>query len=99
MDQVISIITYLAVTSMAAERLTDILKKAWLQKLTDNGVVYQIVSALFGGFIGYLSPIPIQSLQVNEYVLVLVTALAVSGGSSTWNSILNILKDYKKPVN
>lgn len=98
MEQVIAIVTYLAVASMAAERLTDILKKVYLQRVTENGVVYQITSALFGGMIGYLSPLPIQAIQVNEYVLVLITALAVSGGSSTWNSILSILNDYKKGI-
>lgn len=98
MDQVIGIVTYLAVASMAAERLTDILKKLFLEKIVSNGVVYQLVSAVFGGLICYLSPLPIQAIQVNQYVLILITALAVSGGSSTWNSILNVLKDYKKGV-
>lgn len=45
MDQVIQIVTYLALLSVAAERFTDIVKRLVLSKYTVNGAVYQLIAA------------------------------------------------------
>ena len=50
MDQVIQIVTYLALLSAAAERFTDIIKRLVLSKYMVNGAVYQLIAAGFGCF-------------------------------------------------
>ena len=47
MDQVIQIVTYLALLSVAAERFTDIIKRLVLSKYMVNGAVYQLIDSRF----------------------------------------------------
>lgn len=98
MDQITEIFTYFAVTSVAAERLVDVLKRLGLGKFNLNGVVYQLISALFGAALAYYSPPDLPVAKVNEWVLAIITGLAVSGGSSVWNNALEALAAYTKSV-
>jgi hypothetical protein len=98
LDKVTIILTYLLLTSVAAERLVDILKRTlpFLNRM--NSVIYQLLSGVFGGLICYYTPPDISFLNVNQYVLIVITALAVSGGSSVWNNILQLLTEYRKSI-
>lgn len=98
MDKFTEIITYLALTSMAAERLTDIIKRAWLSKTNVNPVIYQVISGVFGAGLTFTVPIDIGVLQFNEYARAIVIGLAVSGGSSMWNDILGAIGSYSKGI-
>lgn len=98
MDNFTQIITYLALTSVAAERLTDIFKRAWLEKLKVNGVTYQVLSCLFGATLAFYTPPESLPIHLNEYLRAVIVGLAVSGGSSVWNDLLGALSDYRKSM-
>ena len=98
MDKFTEIITYFALLSVAAERLTDIFKKAWLSKLEVNPSVYQVLSGLFGAGLAYSAPLTIPSVSMPLWATVLITGLAVSGGSSFWNTILSTMTELKTKV-
>lgn len=63
MDKFTEVITYFAIMSVAAERLTDIFKKAWLAKREVNPAVYQVISGLFGAGLAYTAPLVIPSVN------------------------------------
>lgn len=95
MDKLIDIISYFALLSVAAERLTEILKNVWLSKIKVNPAVYQLISGTFGAALGYTSPLVIPSVDMPLWAMAVVTGLAVSGGSGFWNSILAMLSEFK----
>lgn len=96
MDVALEVLTYLALLSVAAERFTEIVKRLWLSKISSNGAVYQLMAALFGGFVAYIDPPHFPRVELGLYVQTVLVALAVSGGSGAWNSILGVLQDYAK---
>lgn len=96
MNQFVEFATYLALTSMAAERLVELIKKTFFENKTVKGTVYQGIAAIFGGLMAYASPPSIPSVNLNEWALIIIVGLAVSGGSGFWNSILSIMMEYKK---
>ena len=96
MEQVLQVLTYLALVSVAAERFTEIVKRMWLSKITSNGGVYQLVAALFGGFVAFVDPPSFPKIHLSIYLQTVLIALAVSGGSGAWNSILTTLQEYSK---
>lgn len=98
MDKFTEVITYFALLSIAAERLTDIFKKAWLSKLNVNPSVYQIFSGLTGAGLAYSAPLVIPGVEMPLWVTVVITGLAVSGGSSFWNTILSTMTELKTKV-
>ena len=98
MDQLIEIVTYLALLSVAAERFTDIIKRLVLSKYNVNGAVYQLVAAGFGGFVALIDNPRFAGIEVGRYVQVLLIGLAVSGGSGAWNSILSVLQEYSRSL-
>lgn len=98
MDKILEILTYFCLTSIAAERVVDILKRAYFEKKDLNKSVYQVLSAVVGGLIAWYSPPDPSLLKMNEYVLVIVVALVTSGGSSTWRELLLTLTEYRKSI-
>ena len=97
MDKLMEILLYFTLTSVAAERIVEILKRTYLCKVKGTST-YQILSAIVGGVIAYYSPPDPSILKMNEYVLVFVVALVTSGGSSTWRELLIILTNYRKSI-
>lgn len=94
LDQLIEVISYLAVVSIAAERFTEILKGS-LFKLMDAGpVTYQLTAGAFGGLLAFIAPSPMAHLIDSMAAIVIVTGLAVSGGSGFWNSVLSVMQDF-----
>lgn len=98
MDQLVSIITYFAILSVAAERLTEMLKNAFLGKLTSNAAVYQGISGVFGAVLSLSAPLEMGSIHLPTWASVIVTGLAVSGGSGMWNTILSTMTELKNKV-
>lgn len=98
MDQLVSIVTYFAIISVAAERLTEIVKKSLLDKYFSNPVIYQAISGVFGAAMYYVSPVNLGLLQLPLWASVIVAGLAVSGGSGFWNTILSTLSEVKTKV-
>lgn len=96
MQQMMEVVAYLALLSVAAERFTEIVKRAWLSKVTSNGAVYQLLAAAFGGAVACIDPPSFPMFKMNVYAQSLLIALAVSGGSGAWNSLLCLLQDYSK---
>lgn len=103
MDTLITLLTFVMLTSVAAERFTEILKKAVLQRLTSlnpSAAVYQSVSAVFGGVMTYLSPPDLSAIHLTlpPYLTAIIVGLAVSGGSGLWSDLLSLLTDYRKNI-
>lgn len=96
MDNLTLIFSYFALTAIAAERFVDMCKRLGLEKIVKNGVVYQVISAIFGGSLAFFNPPPIGNM--NSWVIAILTGLAVSGGSSVWNNVLSVLTDYSKSL-
>lgn len=96
LDHITQLVLYFLTVSVAAERLTEIFKRTiikdskYLPKF--NGAIYQIVSGIFGAIVAVTSPPNLDFLHINQYVMILLTGLAVSGGSGAWNSVLDFLK-------
>lgn len=96
-EQFVQLITYITVLSVAAERVTDMVKRGLFQKFKIgdlNGVAYQVISGLFAAFIVYLDDPVIELVTLDRWLTIVLMGLAASGGSGAWNSILSILKDY-----
>lgn len=96
LDIVTQLVVYLLTISVASERLTEILKRTFVKDTAAipkwEGAIYQIIAALFGAFACWLSPPNLGSVHLNQYLLIVVVGLAVSGGSGAWNSVLEFLK-------
>lgn len=99
-DDLIRLVVYLTIVSMAAERAVDIVKRAVIQKLnitTLNGAVYQILAGVFGAFIAFGDQPSFDFITTNRWFLVVIIGLCTSGGSGAWNTILSILKELSIP--
>lgn len=96
MENVVSLLTYFVTLSVAAERFVEILKRTVLKNVDPPGVVFQALSATFGAGLAFYSPPPTEILVLDPYVAVAVTALAVSGGSSFWNTALESFSSIAK---
>lgn len=97
MDKLFEFFSYFVLVSVAAERFTDVIKRCVFHSFKPNGVTYQIISGLFGGYLAYHMP-PDFLFNVNSYITALVVGLAASGGSSAWNSVLESLLSYSKAI-
>ena len=96
MEHIVSLLSYFCMISIAAERFVEMLKKTVLKNAHPPGVVYQTLSALFGGTVSLYSPPPSEILQLGQYASVIVTGLAISGGSSFWNTALDSFSSIAK---
>lgn len=98
MDQVVTILSFLVLASVAAERLTEIIKLAFLKRFNVNAAVYQLMAGLFGAWLAYLVPSPLNELIKHEWAVIAITGLCVSGGSGLWNALLDTIVGYSKNV-
>lgn len=100
MDDLIRLVVYLTIVSVAAERAVDIVKRAVIQKLnitTLNGAIYQILAGVFGSIIAYGDQPSFDFVTTNRWFLIVIIGLCASGGSGAWNTILSILKELSIP--
>lgn len=96
MDDLIRLVVYLSVVSVAAERAVDIVKRAMIQKLninTLNGAAFQILAGIFGCIIAITDQPSFDFVTTNQWLLVVIIGLCTSGGSGAWNTVLGILKE------
>lgn len=82
--------------SVASERAVELLKNLFLKKLKTPTIVYQLLAGVFGGIMSYYSPPPTNIIQLNIWVTVIATGLAVSSGSAFWNTLLDSLTAISK---
>lgn len=109
MDNLIQFISYVAITSVAAERITDIGKRVFFTVVLPdgslqtspnvNGVWYQLIAALFGGLICFFSPPEVPFASLDPISLSILVGLAASGGASVWSDLLSVLSGYRKAAN
>lgn len=101
MDNMITLLTYFCMLSVAAERAVEIMKLGVLKKYNPPAVTYQILAGLLGAVMSYYSPPPSTFVQMEQWITIIATGLAVSGGSSFWNSTLDaaisVSKNLKSP--
>ncbi len=91
MDNIFTLLTYFCMLSVASERAVELLKNLFLKKIKTPPVCYQVLSGFIGGTLAHFSPPPTDIIQLNEWVMVISTGLAVSSGSAFWNSLLDTL--------
>lgn len=100
MDDLIRLVVYLTVASVAVERAVDIVKRAVIQKLnitTLNGAAFQILAGIFGCIIAFTDQPSFDFVTTNRWLLVVIIGLCTSGGSGAWNTVLSILKELSIP--
>ena len=97
MESFSSFFAYLAIASVAAERLTDIIKRSYLSTFKFPGYVYQIITFGIGVLLCLIQPPP-PILDFNPIIMTIVAGLAVSGSSSVWHDIIEVISGYKKTL-
>lgn len=99
-DNIIALMTYFCMLSVAAERAVEIMKVGFLVKFKTPPVTYQLLAGFIGGTLAYSSPPPSTFVQMSPWISIIATGLAVSGGSAFWNSSLaavsSLAKDMKQ---
>ena len=104
MDSLIQLVSYLIVTSIAAERVTDMVKRTKVLDFLSThfplnlGLLCQITSGLTGGLLCYFGPPSFEPLGMSGWPLAVMIGLASSGGSSVWSDLLQVLSAYRKGV-
>ena len=104
MDNILQLLSYLVLTSVAAERVTDMVKRtkiiSWVAERSpiDQGLLYQAVSGATGGVLCYLSPPELALFSLGPVAMAITIGLATSGGSSVWSDLLQLLSTYRKGV-
>lgn len=101
MDELIRLVTYLGVVSIATERAVDVLKRALVQRYaveTLNGALFQVLAAVFGMVIVAIDRPHFDFITTQPWLLTVLLGLGVSGGSGAWNTALNVLKELTKPT-
>jgi hypothetical protein len=89
MDNLITLLTYFLMLSVAAERAVEISKNIILKKYNTPPVIYQILAGTIGGIMSFFSPPPTDIVNLGPWVTGIATGLAVSGGSSFLNTLLD----------
>jgi hypothetical protein len=97
MTNLMELFTYFLFLSVAAERAVEILKNMFLKKKEASPAVYQTLAAIFGGIMSYISP-PSNIGHLNPYVAAIMIGLAVSGGSSFWNTTIVMFNQKAKSL-
>lgn len=88
MDHLTAFVTYVAIIAVAAERLTDIVKRTFLEKRNVKGWVYQLLTFTFGFILAMTQPPTFDVFGFNSIVVACLIGLTVSGTSSFWHEVL-----------
>ncbi len=89
MIRLLELFTYFLMLSVAAERAVEILKTMFLKSMSTHPASYQVISGIVGGIMSYYSPPPDNIIHMTPIVSAMATGLAVSGGSSIWNTAID----------
>jgi hypothetical protein len=98
MDQIVDFIQYVALIAVGAERVTDILKRAYLEKKNVNSSVYQLITFACGIVLSVVQPPEFKLFNFDPIVVSILVGLAVSGGSSVWHDALSALNNFSKTL-
>lgn len=98
MDQIVSFVQYIALIAVGAERFTDILKRAYLEKKNVNSSVYQLITFACGVLLSILQPPEFKLFSFDPIVISILVGLAVSGSSSVWHDALSALNNFSKTI-
>lgn len=96
MDQIVNFISYVALISIATERIVELLKRSFLEKMNVNKAIYPIMSFTIGVEMSVSQPHSVQLFNFNQYVIFMLTGLIVSYGSGLINEILTALNQFNK---
>lgn len=96
MDNLMTLLTYFCMLSVASERAVELLKNLCLKKLNTPPVYYQLLSGIFGAILAHFSPPSNDIMQLNHWVTIIATGLAVSSGSAFWNTLLDTLNTLSR---
>lgn len=99
LDTAITLLGYVGVVSVAAERVVEMAKPLINQALSDEGAkfAYHVVAAITGGTLHAMSgqTVPFFETPMTSSVVV---GLLASGGSGVWHDLLGILRNFKSGV-
>jgi|JFJP01.1.fsa_nt_gi hypothetical protein len=98
MENIIQLLTYLIIVSTATERFVEIIRATPVGKILTKAVHFQILAAVFGAILCYIEPPQFNIIHLNQYVLIIIIGLSVSGGSGVWHDILEVIKNYNKQL-
>src|SRR5574343_583968 len=89
MTKLLELFTYFLMLSIAVERAVEIIKISFLKRLSVPSYLYSILAVTFGSAMSYLSPPPDNIANMTPFISAIATGLAVSGGSSFWNTVID----------
>lgn len=99
LDAAITLLGYIGVVSVAAERVVEMAKPIVNHVMSDEGAkfAYHAVAAITGGTLHVMSgqTLPFFETAVSSAVVV---GLLASGGSGVWHDLLGVLRNFKSGV-
>lgn len=99
LDTVITMLGYVGVVSVAAERVVEMAKPLVTQYVSEEGkkFTYYLTAAIAGGVLHTMSgqALPYFNDPVSSAVVV---GLLASGGSGMWHDLLGILRNFSGGV-
>lgn len=98
MVKLLELFTYFLMLSIAAERAVEILKTSFLKSMGTHPASYQVISGLIGGGLSFYSPPPDNVVHMTPIIAAIATGLAVSGGSSLWNTVIDAITASTKAL-
>ncbi len=98
MENMIAFVQYIALIAVGAERVTDILKRAYLEKKNVNSSVYQLITFTCGVVLSVIQPPEFKIFNFDPLVVHVIVGLAVSGSSSVWHDALSALNNFSKTI-
>lgn len=98
-DSVLSFLSYVLVVSVAAERLTELIKKFFIKDKEINTGWYMLISAIGGGFIATISPPETVPFTLKYFwTTPVIIGIIVSGGSGFWHEVVSVLSTFKSTL-
>lgn len=98
MEQITSFLSYVGVIAVGAERLTDVIKRMYLEKKEVPGYVYQLITFACGFALCFIQPPEFKIFGFDQLTIAIMVGLSVSGSSSAWHDALGALNNFKKSL-
>ena len=98
MDSITLFLSYIAVIAVGAERLTEVIKQAYLKDKNLPTYVYQLITFACGFALCLFQPPAIKFFGFDTITIATLVGLAVSGSSSAWHDALGALNNFKKSL-
>jgi hypothetical protein len=97
-QKIIDFISFIALTSVMVERITEVLKTKIIQfiKPDDNKLTIQLLTILVGtGLIALNFDTFVYPTFLNQWIAAVFVVAGSSAGSSMWNDILSAIQNKK----